>query len=277
MSEKRKIDTRESVRVVTSNDFITACGLDGISLKARKLLYIAVAQCRKSDTEFYEQEMTAVEFANMMGISPSHVYEEADRITDELMHGFLKIGSEKSKRAFKKFSIFNVCEYTENATLKFKLNKDMTDFLLGITKDFSQPLLDDFLKMNSPYSMAIWHLMQREMHSKKAYGVYTIEFDLSLDELRQVTGTQDKLKQLVEFKRRVLDKAIREIKDNCGEVITYENIKSGRTVTGFHFKVVCQHYIEPSKLSQKNKERLKKYFENHEPLKGQLTTDDLGF
>lgn len=256
MSKKREIDTRENVRVVTSNDFITACGLDGISLKARKLLYIAVAQCRKRDTEFYEQEMTAIEFADMMGISPSHVYEEADMITDELMHGFLKISSGNNKKAFKKFSIFNVCEYTENSTLKFKLNKDMTDFLLGITADFSQPLLNDFLKMNSPYSMAIWHLMQREMKSKKAYGINVIEFDLSLDELRQVTGTQDKLKQLVHFKERVLDKAIREIKDNCGEIITYEHIKSGRTVTGFHFKAVSQNYIEPSKLSQKALEKL---------------------
>lgn len=261
MREKRKLDTRDSVRIVTSNDFITACGLEGISLKARKLLYIAVAQCKKTDNEFYEQEMTVIEFANIMGISPSHVYEEADKITDELMQGFLKfpmIVSEKSKRAFKKFSIFSVCEYAENATLKFKLNKDMTDFLLGITKDFSQPLLNDFMQMKSPYSMAIWHLMQREMRSKKAYGMHVIEFELSLDELRQVTGTQEKLKQLVHFKERILDKAIREIKDNCGEVITYENIKSGRTVTGFHFKAVSQNYIDPSRLTQETIDKVEK-------------------
>lgn len=275
MREKRPVDTRENIRVVTSNDFITACGLEGVSLKARKLLYIAVSQCKKTDKEFYEQEMTAIEFANMMGISPSHVYEEADNITDELMHGFIKIGSEKSKRAFKKFSIFTVCEYTEGATLKFKLNKDMTDFLLGITKDFSQPLLNDFLKMNSPYSMAIWHLMQREMQSKKAYGAKVIEFDLSLDEIRQVTGTCDKFERLSDIKRFVLDKAIREIKDNCGEVITYENIKNSRTVTGFHFKAVSQNYIEPSKRTKKTVDRIEE-FENHQPLKGQLTTDDLG-
>ena len=34
---KRELNTKESVRTVTSNQFITACGLEGISLKARKL------------------------------------------------------------------------------------------------------------------------------------------------------------------------------------------------------------------------------------------------
>ena len=45
---KRELNTKESVRTVTSNQFITACGLEGISLKARKLLYIAISQSKKN-------------------------------------------------------------------------------------------------------------------------------------------------------------------------------------------------------------------------------------
>ena len=251
--ERNIIDQRENVRVVTTNDFITACGLDGISLKARKLLYIAVAQCKKTDADFYEQEIPVIDFAKMMGISPSHVYEEADKITDELLHGFLKI---RGKKTFKKYSIFSLCEYSENATLIFRLNRDMTDFLLGISGDFSKPLLNDFLRMKSPYSMAIWHLMQREMHSMKAYGAQEITFTLTLEELRQVTGTCDKLRQLVNFKERVLDKAIREIRDNCGVDISYENIKTGRTVTAFRFTAVSENYIPPEKRSKATKEKI---------------------
>ena len=32
---KRELDTKESIKTVTSNQFITACGLEGISLKAK--------------------------------------------------------------------------------------------------------------------------------------------------------------------------------------------------------------------------------------------------
>ena len=44
MEQKKNTDTRKTVRTVTSNDFITAMGIDEMTLKARKLLYIAIFQ-----------------------------------------------------------------------------------------------------------------------------------------------------------------------------------------------------------------------------------------
>ena len=233
-SSIRKADYRDNVKVVTDNRFITAYGLQGISLKARKLLYIAIAQCKITDKEFYEFSITPLEFADLMGISPTHIYEEADKITDELMKGFIKVVPENEKK-FKKYSLFSTCEYTQDYEIKFKLNPDMTDFFLELKKNFSQPLLLDFMKMRSPYSIAIWHLIQREMESKKPKTTEEFKFYVSLDELRQVTGTEDKLKQLVNFKERVLDKALLEIKETCWVDITYSNVKQGRTVIGFNF------------------------------------------
>lgn len=251
MPKTRQVDTRESVRTVTSNNFITALGLEKISLKARKLLYLAISQCKQTDKQFYEYRISALEFANLMEISASHVYEEADRITDELMHGFLKT---KTEVGFRKHTLFSKCEYINN-DLIFKLNPDMTDFLLNLKADFSKPLLDDFMRMNSRYSIAIWHLMQREMKSKKPGVTGVMEFDLFLDELREVTGTTDKLKQLVHFKNKVFDKAIREIKDNCAIDITYTNLKKGRTVIGFHCTAVSIVHLAKIPLHLEEKVR----------------------
>ena len=68
--------------------------------------------------------------------------------------------------------------------------------------------------------------------------------------MRQVTGTENKLKQIGQFKERVLDKAIREIKDNCGVVVTYTNLKKSRTVIGFHFVAVQEYYIDESDIPE---------------------------
>ena len=106
MNELKSIDTRESVRTVTSNSFITACGLESISLKARKLLYLAIAQCRKTDNEFYEYTISVIEFSKLMQIHTSNVYQEAEAITDELMRGFIKILPENEKK-FKKYALFS--------------------------------------------------------------------------------------------------------------------------------------------------------------------------
>lgn len=53
MNEPKKIDKRENLKTVTSNNFITAKGLEKLSLKARKMLYIAISQCRKGDKDFF--------------------------------------------------------------------------------------------------------------------------------------------------------------------------------------------------------------------------------
>lgn len=199
MSDTREIDKRDSIRTVTANSFITACGLDKISLKARKLLYVAISQCKKTDAEFYEYSIKACNFAELMDISPTHMYEEAEKIAGELMQGYISIVPQ-GKQHFKMYSLFDTCEYTEEAEIKFKMNKDMTDFLLNLKGNFTKPLLNDFLHMNSSYSMAVWHLMQREMKSQKPGVSNIIEFDLTLSELRQVTGTQNKLKQLAKVR-----------------------------------------------------------------------------
>lgn len=253
MDEIKEMDTRQSLKVVTSNSFITAKGMENISLKARKLLYLTTAQIQLGDTEFFEYKIKASEFAELMEISASHVYEEADKITDELMKLYISVVPE-GKKKFKKYHVIRTCEYDDDAYLKVKIDDEMLGFFVGLKKNFSKPELFDFLKMNSNYSIEIWHLMQREMRSNKP-ATRRIEFYLSLEELREVTGTQEKFKQVGQFKEKVLDKAIREIKDNCATVITYTNKKKGRTIIGFDFVAINEYGIDLTDWEKNNPEK----------------------
>ena len=234
MDETRKIDKRDSLRVVTDNRVIDAGDLPKLSLDARKLFYVAVSQCRKDDKEFYQYETTPTELAEMWGVSRQAVYQMAKKTCKELMQIVIILQNE-GKKGFKMRHLFEKCDYDDDAVLTFKLHNEMTDLLLGLKKDFSKPLVWDFMKMRSPYSMALWHYFQKEMNSFKPMISQRFEFDATLEELRKITGTENKLKSLSEFKRFVLDKALKEIKKNCWVAITYTNIKRGRTVTGFRF------------------------------------------
>lgn len=243
------VDKRVSIKVVSANDFITAKELSALPLNSRKLLYLAISQCKKSDKEFYEYAISAKDFAEMMGIDESNIYRDGRKITGRLMG--LSLDCDLYGQGYEQYGLFSKCTYKKkDGIIRFKLNPDMTNFFLNLKKDFSQPLLEDFVHMNSPYSMAIWHLMQREMHSKKPSITQTIEFDLTLAELRSVTGTESKLRQIGQFKERVLDKAIREIRDNCGVVVTYANIKDSRTIVGFHFTAIQEHHIDEATIPE---------------------------
>ena len=77
MKKTREMDTRDSLKVVTDNSFIVSNGLSKVSLKARKLLYLTIAQCRVNDDEFCECHIKVPAFARIMEIDPSTVYHEA--------------------------------------------------------------------------------------------------------------------------------------------------------------------------------------------------------
>ena len=118
---------------------------------------------------------------------------------------------------------------------KIKLNPELCDLFLELKSNFTQPYLIDFLKMKSAYSMAVWHVMQMKMKSKLPGIKKEITFQISVEELRIVTGCQKKYKQIGQFKQNVLDKAIREIRENCLVEIAYRNKKNGREIIGFIF------------------------------------------
>ena len=75
-----------------------------------------------------------------------------------------------------------------------------------------------------------------------------LEFDISLEELREVTNTQTKLKKLSEFKAKALDKAMAEIGENCFVKISYTYIKKSKRVVGFRFRV--ENYFGTIKVEE---------------------------
>ena len=82
MEQKKNTDTRKTVRTVTSNDFITAMGIEEMTLKARKLLYIAISQCKKNDQEFFEYQINAKDFAKLMDMD-NRTHEGVTERTDK--------------------------------------------------------------------------------------------------------------------------------------------------------------------------------------------------
>ena len=256
----REIKVKDNTRVVTHNELVKAIGLEELSLHAAKLFYIAVSQCKKTDPEFYEYKISIPQFANLMRVDPSNVYKTADSVTTELLRTLIiaKMPSIKknsrSDMKFEKYSIFSKCKYDpDTGEIYFKINQDMTDFLLGLSGNFTKPLLQDFLQMKSVYSMRIWHLLQIYMKSQKPATEIEgkeKEYYISLEELKEVTGTQEKYKQIGEFKKEVLDKALREIHKYAGVQMEYREKKLGKRIVGFYFKIVPL-LITPKLIAEK--------------------------
>lgn len=271
---EKKIDKRENLKVVTSNSLVSAGDLSRLSLNARKLFYLAISQCKMGDTQFFEYEVTPVELAEMWDTDRSNVYREAENICLELMKTVLTVRT--GEKSFEMYHPFYTCKYQDDSKLVFQIDSKMSGLLLGLKRDFSKPMLWDFMRMRSPYSMAIWHVMQREMKSFKPMMSAPIQFDLTLEELRLVTGCENKLKKLSEFRRFVLDKAIREIRKNCLVKIRYDNLKKGRTVVGFRFTAESiWGTMDESQLTLRRRQRLRKHDLMEKRKAGTITREEI--
>ena len=85
------------------------------------------------------------------------------------------------------------------------------------------------LRLKKDYSFDLYHL------AKKYQGLG--KFELSLDRIKTELGLPKSYDRMSNLKTRVLEPSLEEINSQTDLNLTYENIKEGRTVVGFRFKV----------------------------------------
>ena len=102
----------------------------------------------------------------------------------------------------------------------------------GAEEFFTKYLLEQTATMTSNYSVRLYELLVQWKTAKK-----TPVFEL--DKFRGQLGVEDEeYKAMSNFKIRVLDLAVEEINEKSDLNVEYENVKKGRKIIGFKFKVL---------------------------------------
>lgn len=246
----RKLDKRNIIKVVMQNSFIKARPSQNMEANAQKLLRMSMAQCQITDKEFYEYEISNKELAEMFNVSMPNISQHIDRWTSQCMGTVLEFRESESEK-FIKYALFSKCEY-DGGTLRMKLNPDMTPFVLGIKKNlgFTQYELSKILTTKGKYTIRIYEMIMLQMKSKQPYADNTIEVELSINEIRVQTSTENRYKQIGQLKEKVINKAFEEIEKKMFWKIETTDIKQGRTIIGIKLKIWSQcgfNYTESQK------------------------------
>ena len=260
----REVDTRDCIRVVTSNDFLKIQGLCNLKLNSLKLLYLVIAQVKQNDEKFYTCKISTSELANLWGVSRQRVHKCYDEIIKEL-HGFSTTlrkykasGDSKEYLVHLISMIIKDLDKKKNLTsLEIEIDHNANDLFLKLDKNFSQPLLCDFNKMKSVNSILIWHLIQIKIGSKKPVNK-RIELELSDMELRKITGTLEKYPRNYDFKKFVVNKALKEIEKCCFVKSDCKSIKNGKYIIGYKLILTNTFAIPENKLSNKSKKSIER-------------------
>ena len=126
----------------------------------------------------------------------------------------------------------NEATYINNkGTVVIYLNRNVISMISRLEANFTKYLLEQVSDFKSQYSIRLYELLIKYKdvgNSKK----YTIE------EIRSLLGIGvNEYKVLADFKKRVLDLAVKEINDKTDTTIKYEQFKEGRTISHILFKI----------------------------------------
>lgn len=153
-----------------------------------------------------------------------------------------KIEQHKHARHFKYYSLFSTIEY-DNGIIKGEFHKDLMPFFLMAKEQFTKIRLSEYMQLQSIYSQLIFSFL-KSWDDKK-------EITIKISELHDMLDTPKSMKNnYAEFKRRVLDKAYKDINEKTSLGFEFEAIKNGRSFSEIKFKFVKKRKIPTSATPQ---------------------------
>lgn len=119
--------------------------------------------------------------------------------------------------------------YLNNQMIKVELPSELAGVYLELAKGYTRYALEVAFNSDSSYTMKLYQYIS---HWKDKPAI-TVDYA----ELRELLGIGNKYKQIGQFKDRVLHPAVKELKEKGDVWFEYKDIKVGRTITGFVFKI----------------------------------------
>ena len=117
----------------------------------------------------------------------------------------------------------------------------------GIESFFTKYTLNHIAALDSAYSVRLYELLSQWCEAKKTpiLELQTFRGQLGLNATDYT--------RMSDFKRRILDATVKEVNEKTDIKVSYEQVKEGRTIVGFKFKVLTKD--KPRSTLGANKER----------------------
>lgn len=255
VKDTETIDYNKNHYAIMANAIIK--GKQTMSLQEAKLIRLLITQIAKHDKDFKTYCINIQELAKFLGVPDNNLYRDIRNICQSLMTRTIKI---QNGSQWKIFQWLQLAEYDGHGTVTLMLSNQIAPYLLQLNAWFTQYQLKNILAMKSFYSIRLYELLKLtigEDRKKK------MEYMFSIQTLREYLECENKFKQIIELKKKVLDIAVRDISEYSEYNCRYECKKTSRSITDIMF------YLKLKEQEQEEKE------EGAEQEQEELDIDDL--
>jgi plasmid replication initiation protein len=238
---------RETRLVVKDNSLIDACF--NLSLVEHRLMLLAIVEARELPKLTPETpiEVKALSYMEQYGIDERNAYKQLANASKQLFNRqFSYIDRYKNSDAVTVSRWVNEVTYVnDKGMVVIYLNRNVISMISRLEAQFTKYHLSQVSDLSSQYSIRLYELLikYKDIGNSKKY---------SIDEFRGLLGVGvNEYKQMSGFKIRVLDLAVKEIKEKTDLNIKYEQFKDGRVISHILFKL-SQKKDKNNKSSKNN-------------------------
>ena len=203
----------------------------GMSLDEKRLFIMATPLARTTQVSSNDPIfISSSEFSHECGIDISTAYTSLETASDRLFTRFFGYTAENGDRIKMRWLNKVIYKVGQGGTELY-----FTDEVLLLLREFdalnpyTKYKKEVVLRLKKDYSLDFYHLAKKHQTMGS--------FQISLDELFEQLGLPESYRRIGNLKDRVIKPSLEEITENTDINLTYENIKSGRSVIGFKFIV----------------------------------------
>lgn len=217
---------------VAANDIIR--GKQSMTLQTARLIRLLVTQVVKEDKDLKTYVCKISKLAEFLNVPKNNLYRDIREICDCAMKSVVYIGTGNPKEPWKMFHWLSTAEYDGNGILTLRLSDQIKPYVLELDKWFTQYKLKNILEFNSYYAIRLYEIIKCE---DGATGNMQSEIEFEIEELRQYFDCESKYKLFSDFKRNVIEVAVREINEKSDIWLKPTYKKWGRAYTSVSFEI----------------------------------------
>ena len=230
--------------LVVKTNRLNEC-MQNLELVEMRIMAMAICKFRQA-VEFNEYEepsssevvrINASEYAELYGLSRYTAHEAILNAERSLFQRQFTIINDKGNRVKSRW--ISHVEYIdgENA-INIALSPIVVDNVTRIHNTFTSYYIEQTAGLKSRYSYRLFELLKQwiSVINTPVFELAKLRYQLGL--LPHENARTDN------FKKVVLDKAVDEINTHTDLFVTYEQVKKGRTITGFKFRVITKEKMK---------------------------------
>lgn len=214
----------KGLTVVKANHVINASYK--LSVIEQRVILAAIAQIPKgqviSDQKFYE---VTIAHMQQLGTHETEVYSVIKEATSKLYERSINLMVDGVE--FKTRWVQSIQFHDNKSVVSIKFTHDILPFISNLSEHFTKYSLLDVSNMTSSYAIRLYELLTQY----KGIG----SRELFISELRKMFELEEQYSLFADFKKRVIDTAVKQINEHSPLTVDYTEHKTGRRVTSLVF------------------------------------------